>query len=73
MLCQQALVPVQMQVDANTAILTLLWFWILRVPFKLDCEVFCAELNIKHNSDHSSVIILRRFACTRSPGMTTNL
>ena len=39
-------------------------------PFKLHCVVFCAELTIKHNSDHSSVIILRRFACAR---MTTNL
>ena len=42
-------------------------------PLKLHCVVLCAKLTIIHNSDHSSVIILRRFACARSPGTTTNL
>ena len=42
-------------------------------PFKPHCVVFCAKLTSIHNSDHSSVILLRRFACARSPGTTKNL
>ena len=42
-------------------------------PFRLHCVVLCAELTSIHNSDHSSVILLRRFACTRSPWMTKKI
>ena len=47
-----------------------MWFWIHRVTthhsnfivWWLETK-FCAELTIIHNSDHPSIILLRRFAC----------
>ena len=66
MLCQQALVPVQVPANFDFFVildpLCNLYTIQNHIVWWLETK-FCAELTIIHNSDHSSIIILRRFAC----------